>query len=129
MIEAVTMNPNRRSLPATRESVTHKFTVGGYEGYLTVGLYPDGRPGEIFLKIAKEGSTVSGLCQAFCRAFSLAMQHGLTVEEAVTRFKGMNFEPSGHTSNPRIPHASSIIDYIARYLEIEFAAPSRSDRA
>lgn len=127
MIESMTMNPNRRSLPATRESVTHKFTVGGHEGYLTVGLYPDGKPGEIFLKISKEGSTVSGLCQAFCRAFSLAMQLGLTVDEAVMRFKGMNFEPSGMTSNPSIPHASSIIDYIARYLEMEFATrPSRA---
>lgn len=122
MIEAMTMNPNRRPLPATRESITHKFTVGGHEGYLTVGLYPDGRPGEIFLKIAKEGSTVSGLCQAFCRAFSIAMQLGLTVDEAVMRFKGMNFEPMGMTSNPAIPHASSIPDYIARYLEHEFSA-------
>ncbi len=123
MFQAVT-NPHRQPLPATRDSLTHKFTVGGYEGYLTVGLYPDGRPGEIFLKIAKEGSTVSGFCQAFCRAFSIAMQHGLTVEEAVVRFKGMNFEPNGPTSNPAIPHAASIIDYIARYLEVEFAGPA-----
>lgn len=110
----------RQSLPVTRESVTHKFSVGNHEGYLTVGLYPDGRPGEIFLKMSKEGSTMSGMCQAFCRAFSLAIQHGLSVEDAVVRFKGMRFEPMGPTSNPEIPTASSIVDYLARYLEQNF---------
>lgn len=116
---------NRQSLPQTRDSVTHKFIVGGHEGYLTVGLFPDGRPGEIFLKISKEGSTISGLCQAFCRAFSLSMQYGLTLEDAVSRFKGMRFEPMGATSNPDIPEASSIVDYIARYMEIQFNAVER----
>ncbi|TVQ59624.1 MAG: hypothetical protein EA379_10415 [Phycisphaerales bacterium] len=111
---------SRQSLPETRRSLTHKFSVGGHEGYLTVGLHDDGRPGEIFLKIAKEGSTISGLCQAYCRAFSLALQYGLSTEEAVRRFKGMRFEPMGPTSNPDIPEASSIIDYIARYLEHQF---------
>ncbi|MFM9996001.1 MAG: hypothetical protein ACKVU4_09385 [Phycisphaerales bacterium] len=115
----------RQTLPATRESVTHKFSVGRHEGYLTVGLYPDGRAGEIFLKMAKEGSTLSGMCQAFCLAFSLAMQYGLTVEEACKRFKGMRFEPMGPTSNPDIPEASSIIDYIARYLELTYGSPGR----
>ncbi len=115
----------RRALPPTRDSVTHKFTVDRHEGYLTIGLYPDGRPGEIFLKVSKEGSAISGFCQAFCRAFSLAMQHGLGVEEAVTRFKGMRFEPMGPTSNPEIPHAESIVDYVARYLEVHFATPKR----
>ncbi len=116
---------NRQSLPQTRESVTHKFIVGGHEGYLTVGLFPDGRPGEIFLKISKEGSTISGLCQAFCRAYSLSMQYGLSLEDAVARFKGMRFEPMGATSNPDIPEASSIIDYIARYMEIQFGSLPR----
>ncbi|MEO0483024.1 MAG: hypothetical protein AAF138_05330 [Planctomycetota bacterium] len=115
------MLATRQALPPTRESVTHKFQVGGHEGYLTVGLYPDGRPGELFIKIAKEGSAISGFCQAFCRAFSLAMQFGLDVEEAVTRFKGMRFEPLGPTNNPEIPHADSIVDYVARYLELEFS--------
>ena len=110
----------RQTLPDTRRSLTHKFAVGGHEGYLTIGLHEDGRPGEIFLKISKEGSTISGLCQAFCRAFSLAMQLGLSTEEAVRRFKGMRFEPMGPTSNPDIPEASSIIDYIARYMEQQF---------
>jgi hypothetical protein len=114
------MVATRQALPTTRYSVTHKFSVARHEGYLTIGLYADGRPGEIFLKMAKEGSTIKGFCQAFCRAFSLALQYGLTIEEAVVRFKGMRFEPSGPTSNPEIPEASSIVDYIARYMELEY---------
>jgi ribonucleoside-diphosphate reductase alpha chain len=110
----------RQSLPVTRESITHKFSIGRHEGYLTIGLYPDGRPGEIFLKMSKEGSTLSGMCQAFCRAFSLSIQHGLSVSDAVGRFQGMRFEPMGETSNPEIPQAESIVDYIAKYLEMHF---------
>lgn len=117
----------RQSLPDTRSSLTHKFSVGGHEGYLTIGLYEDGTPGEIFIKISKEGSALSGMCQAFCRAFSLAIQHGLSIKEAVARFKGMRFEPYGHTSNKDIPHADSIVDYVARYLEREFAHMKPSD--
>ncbi len=116
----------RQSLPDTRESVTHKFSVGGHEGYLTIGLYSDGTPGEIFIKISKEGSALSGMCQAFCRAFSIALQYGLSVDEAVKRFKGMRFEPNGLTSNPDIPEADSIIDYVAKYLELHYAGQSRS---
>lgn len=112
--------PQRKILPVTRESITHKFAVGSHEGYLTIGLYPDGRPGEVFLKMSKEGSTISGMTQAFSRAFSLAIQHGLSVEDAVARFKGMRFEPMGTTSNPEIPECSSIVDYIARFLELHF---------
>lgn len=119
------MIATRQSLPTTRSSITHKFVVGGIEGYLTVGMHSDGRPGELFIKIAKEGSTISGMCQAFCRAFSLALQYGLSVDEAVARFKGMRFEPMGATSNPDIPEAMSIVDYVARFLEIEFASPMR----
>lgn len=114
------MVATRSSLPVTRESLTHKFAIARHEGYLTIGLYPDGRPGEIFIKMAKEGSTISGMCQAFCRAFSLALQFGLSVEEAVIRFKGMRFEPLGVTSNPDIPEAQSIVDYVARYLELHY---------
>ena len=113
----------RKSLPVTRESITHKFSIERHEGYLTIGLYPDGRPGEIFIKMSKEGSMMSGMCQAFCRAFSLTLQHGLSVRDAVIRFKGMRFEPMGPTSNPDIPEASSIVDYVARYLEIHFGEP------
>ncbi|TVQ76579.1 MAG: hypothetical protein EA380_08535 [Phycisphaeraceae bacterium] len=112
--------PTRRTLPDTRRSITHKFSIGGHEGYLTIGLHEDGRPGEIFLKMSKEGSTISGMCQAFCRAYSLALQHGLSVPDACARFKGMRFEPMGATSNPDIPQAQSVVDYIARYLELHF---------
>ena len=114
------MVAQRHSLPVTRESVTHKFQIMGHEGYLTIGLFDDGRPGEIFIKMAKEGSTLSGLVQAFTRAFSLALQYGLPLQEAVARFKGKRFEPMGHTSNPEIPEAQSIVDYVARYLELHF---------
>lgn len=119
------MVATRQSLPSTRESVTHKFAIARHEGYLTIGLYADARPGEIFIKMAKEGSTISGMCQAFCRAFSLALQHGLTVDDAVVRFKGMRFEPMGPTSNPDIPEAQSIVDYVARYLELHYGGGSR----
>lgn len=124
------MVSTRQALPTTRHAVTHKFSIGPHEGYLTIGLYDDGRPGEIFIKMAKEGSTMKGFVQAFCRAFSLAIQYGLPLEDAVARFKGMRFEPCGTTSNPDIPEATSIIDYVARYLEREFAnpLPARRDR-
>jgi hypothetical protein len=98
--------------------MTHKFAIAGHEGYLTIGLFEDGAPGEIFIKMSKEGSTLSGLIQGFCRAFSLAMQYGLTVEDAVDRFRGMRFDPMGSTNNPDIPEVSSILDYVARYLEL-----------
>jgi ribonucleoside-diphosphate reductase alpha chain len=119
------MVTSRHALPATRSSITHKFVISGHEGYLTVGFHADGRPGEIFIKMSKEGSTISGMCQAFCRAFSLALQFGLTVEEAVVRFKGMRFEPMGQTNNPDIPEALSIVDYVARFLELHFSSTRR----
>lgn len=121
------MVAQRRALPNTRDSVTHKFQIMGHEGYLTIGLFEDGQPGEIFIKMSKEGSTLSGLVQGFCRAFSIALQYGLPLHEAVLRFKGMRFEPMGHTSNPDIPEASSIIDYVARYLELHFEDTSPLD--
>ncbi|HEB60732.1 MAG TPA: hypothetical protein ENJ06_02805 [Phycisphaeraceae bacterium] len=118
---ALTQPPQtRRSLPATRRSVTHKFAIKRHEGYLTIGLHEDGTVGEIFIKMAKEGSTLSGLIQAYCRAFSIALQYGLTLEDAIARFKGMRFEPMGQTSNPDIPEALSIVDYVARYLELHY---------
>jgi ribonucleoside-diphosphate reductase alpha chain len=112
----------RRVLPVTRRSVTHKFSVAGFEGYLTVGLFEDECPGEIFIKMSKEGSTLSGLIQGFCRAFSLALQYGLPLPAAVDRFRGMRFEPSGSTNNPDIPTATSILDYVARYIELHYVA-------
>ncbi len=110
----------RHVLSTTRQSLTHKFTIAGHEGYLTIGLFEDGTPGEIFIKMSKEGSTLSGLIQGFCRAFSLALQYGLGVQDAVDRFRGMRFEPMGWTSNPDIPEATSILDYVAQYLEHNF---------
>lgn len=121
---ALPIAPHRQVLPPTRESITHKFSIGNHEGYLTIGFHEDGRPGEIFLKMSKEGSTISGMSQAFCRAFSLSLQHGLCVEDAAMRFRGMRFEPMGMTSNPDIPECSSIVDYIARFLELHFCSDS-----
>jgi ribonucleoside-diphosphate reductase alpha chain len=112
--------PRREVLPQTRRSLTHKFSINGHEGYLTIGLFEDDRPGEIFIKMSKEGSTLSGLIQGFCRAFSLCLQHGLPVGEACERFRGMRFEPMGGTSNPDIPECSSILDYVARYLQSQY---------
>ncbi|MCI0364770.1 MAG: hypothetical protein L0Y44_09510 [Phycisphaerales bacterium] len=120
----------RMVLPTTRKSVTHKFAIAGHEGYLTIGLFADGSPGEIFIKMSKEGSTLSGLIQGFCRAFSLALQYGLSIQDAVDRFRNMRFDPMGPTSNPQIPEALSILDYVARYLELNYlpqAQPFGSD--
>lgn len=122
------MVANRQTLSPVRESVTHKFQIMGAEGYLTIGLFDTGMPGEVFIKMAKEGSTLSGLIQAYCRAFSLAIQYGLPLDEAVRRFKGMRFEPMGPTGNPDIPEALSIIDYVARYLELHYLADATSQR-
>ncbi len=122
------MVANRQTLSPVRESVTHKFQIMGHEGYLTIGLFDTGTPGEVFIKMAKEGSTLSGLIQAYCRAFSLAIQYGLPLDEAVRRFKGMRFEPMGPTGNPDIPEALSIIDYVARYLELHYCADATSQR-
>lgn len=114
------MVATRHALPPTRSSITHKFAVAGHEGYLTIGLYPDGQPGEIFLKVSKEGSAISGFCQAFCLGFSLAIQHGLSLQDACARFRGLRFDPCGPTSNPEIPEAASIVDYVARFIELHF---------
>lgn len=122
------MVAHRQILPDTRSSITHKFCINGHEGYLTIGLHPDGRPGEIFIKMAKEGSTMSGMCQAFCRAFSLALQYGLSLEDAVIRFSGMRFEPMGATTNPDIPECQSIVDYVAKFLLAHFAEGHPGER-
>jgi ribonucleoside-diphosphate reductase alpha chain len=115
-----TNDQKRKTLKPTHESITHKFSVNQHEGYLTIGLFEDGLPGEIFIKMSKEGSTLSGLIQGFCRAFSLAIQYGLPLNEATDRFRNMRFDPMGDTSNPKIPQASSILDYVAQYLDSEF---------
>ncbi len=101
-------------------SVTHKFNVGGHEGYIIVGLYPDGEPGEIFIKMAKEGSTVSGLMDSFALAVSIALQHGVKLSLYCDKFAHTRFEPSGWSSNPDIGFAKSIMDYIFRWLQMRF---------
>ena len=113
--------PVRRRLPDHRMALTHKFSVGGHEGYLHVGLYPDsGSPGEIFLRMAKEGSTLSGLMEAFATCVSVALQYGVPLEDLCSKFSYMRFEPSGYTNNRDIPMASSIPDYLFRYLAATF---------
>jgi ribonucleoside-diphosphate reductase alpha chain len=110
----------RSHLPDERVSVTHKFSVGGHEGYITVGLYPDQRPGEIFITMAKEGSTVSGLISSFAQALSIALQHGIPLKLFCDKFSHTRFEPSGWTGNPEIGQASSVMDYIFRWLRLRF---------
>ena len=112
--------PLRRKLPAERQALTHRFEVSGHEGYITVGLYEDGTPGEIFVKMAKEGSTVSGLTDSFAIAVSFALQYGVPLDFLVNKFAHMRFEPQGFTRNPEIPIAKSIVDYIFRWLGSRF---------
>jgi ribonucleoside-diphosphate reductase alpha chain len=115
-----TPKPYRRKLPDERRAVTHKFSVGAHEGYLTVGLYEDGQPGEIFITMAKEGSTVSGLMDSFATAVSLALQYGVPLKVLCDKFSHMRFEPSGWTNNPEIRYAKSIMDYIFRWMAYKF---------
>ncbi|MFY2564213.1 vitamin B12-dependent ribonucleotide reductase [Corallococcus terminator] len=110
----------RRRLPDERRSITHKFSIGGHEGYLTVGMYEDGAPGELFIVMAKEGSVVSGLMDSFATSISLALQYGVPLKVMVDKLSHTRFEPSGFTGNPAIPIAKSITDYIFRWLELKF---------
>ncbi|MEQ8849907.1 hypothetical protein [Botrimarina sp.] len=110
----------RELLPDTRESRTHKFKVGDTEGYLTVGLYPDGRPAELFVKVSKHGTTVSGLLDAIAALTSIALQHGVALDLLVKKFEYMRFEPSGWTTHDQIHSAHSLVDYIFRWLKLEF---------
>jgi ribonucleoside-diphosphate reductase alpha chain len=110
----------RHRLPAERASITHKFAIAGHEGYITVGLYKDGTPGELFIRMAKEGSTVSGLMDSFATAVSLALQHGVPIKLLCDKFQHTRFEPAGFTGNQEIPIAKSIMDYIFRWLELRF---------
>ncbi len=110
----------RRKLPNERTSVTHKFSIGGHEGYITVGMYEDGTPGEIFIKMAKEGSTLSGFMDGFALSVSIGLQYGVPLKALVDKFIHTRFEPSGFTGNPDIPYAKSVLDYIARWLGGKF---------
>ena len=120
--------PLRKRLPVERTALTHKFEVGGHEGYITVGLYDDGTPGEIFLRMAKEGSTVSGLMNSFATAVSLALQYGVPLPALVDKFSHTRFDPQGFTRNPEIPIAKSVMDYIFRWLASRFLPQEERDR-
>jgi ribonucleoside-diphosphate reductase alpha chain len=119
-VAAPVATAQRRKLPDEREALTHKFSIGGHEGYITVGKYEDGAPGEIFITMAKEGSTISGLMDSFATMTSLALQHGVPLQLLVDKFTHMRFEPSGFTRNPEIPMAKSVMDYIFKWLAIKF---------
>ena len=110
----------RHRLPEERMSLTHKFSIAGHEGYITVGLYPNGQPGEIFIKMAKEGSTVSGLMDAFATSTSISLQHGVPLKVLCEKFAHTRFEPSGWTGNEQIGYAKSLMDYIFRWLQLRF---------
>ena len=113
----------RRKLPDERKSITHKFSVGGHEGYIIVGLYAEGAPGEIFIKMAKEGSTLSGFMDGLALSISIGLQYGVPLKALVDKLTNTRFEPSGFTENPSIRHATSILDYIARWLGGKFLSP------
>ncbi len=117
---------NRYKLPDERASFTHKFSIGGHEGYLTTGMYEDGSPGEIFVRMAKEGSVIAGLMDSFATSISLALQHGVPLTVLIDKFKGTRFEPSGFTGNQEIPIATSIMDYLFRWLSLRFPSEGAS---
>jgi ribonucleoside-diphosphate reductase alpha chain len=113
----------REKMPVERASVTHKFSVGGHEGYITVGMYADGRPGEIFIKMSKEGSTLSGVMDGLALTISLGLQYGVPLKVFVDKLVNTRFEPSGITANANIRFVSSVLDYIARWLGGRFISP------
>jgi ribonucleoside-diphosphate reductase alpha chain len=121
--------PTREFLPDERRSITHKFHVGDQEGYLTVGLYPDGRPGELFVKINKEGSMVSGLTDAVAKLASIALQFGVPLKDLAPKMRNTRFEPYGPTGNPEIPWATSVVDYVFHWLERKFGVDDETDAA
>jgi ribonucleoside-diphosphate reductase alpha chain len=112
--------PVRHKLSEERRAITHKFDISGHEGYITVGLYEDGMPGELFLVMAKEGSTISGFADAFAQAISYALQYGVPLHVLADKFSHMRFEPSGMTKNPQVRFAKSIVDYVFRWLATKF---------
>ncbi len=129
IVERIVERPLRRRLPNTRNSLTHKFNVAGHEGYLTVGLYEDGNPGELFITMAKEGSTIGGLMDSLGTAISVALQYGVPIESLVNKFTHQRFEPAGMTDNRDIPFAKSLVDYIFRWMGMEFIPGYREANA
>lgn len=128
-LEELRRRPKRNRLPETRQSITHKFSIAGHEGYLTVGLFEDGSPGEVFIKMAKQGSTTSGLVDTIAILTSLALQYGVPVEQLARKFEHTRFEPSGQTTNVEIELASSISDYIFVWLGLLFSEEYREAEA
>ena len=120
VVSTLSRTPYRRRLPDERKSITHKFSIAGHEGYIHVGLYDDGAPGELFVTMSKEGSVISGLMDAFATSISMALQYGVPLEVLVRKFSHMRFEPSGWTTSPEIPFAKSIMDYIFRWMGLRF---------
>jgi len=111
---------NRRRLPDERPSITHRFCVSGHKGYINVGMYEDGAPGEVFIVMAKTGSTISGLMDCFSIAISMGLQYGVPLEAFARKFVGQRFDPRGFTTNPEIKEATSIMDYIFQWLAAKF---------
>src|SRR5262249_8242587 len=123
VVEKIVYRPVRRKLPDERHSITHKFSIGGHEGYITVGMYENGDPGEICVAMSKEGSTISGLMDSFATSVSFNLQYGVPLKFLVDKFSHVRFEPSGFTGNAQVPYAKSIMDYIFRWLGAKFLGP------
>lgn len=122
--------PHRRRLPSTREAVVHKFSVGGHEGYLIVGLFEDGKPGEMFLTMAKEGTTIGGLADSVAKMASLALQYGVSVDVLEAKFAHQRFEPNGPAvGDPNIRFAASIVDYVFRWLGQKYGTKGREEKS
>lgn len=128
VIERIVQKPLRRKLPEERRSITHKFSISGHEGYLTAGLYDDGQPGELFIKMSKEGSTLSGIMDALALSISMNLQYGVPLEVLVGKFCHSRFEPSGMTGNRDIPMVKSIIDYIGRWMALKFLSREQAKK-
>jgi ribonucleoside-diphosphate reductase alpha chain len=128
-VEKIVYRPVRRKLPDERQSLTHKFSIAGHEGYITVGLYEDGTPGEVFISMAKEGSTISGLMDTLATSISYGLQYGVPLKFFVDKFSHVRFEPSGWTGNQQVPYAKSIIDYIFRWLGARFLGITEANEA
>jgi ribonucleoside-diphosphate reductase alpha chain len=127
VVEKVVFRPVRRKLEDDRASVTHKFSIAGHEGYVTVGLYPDGTPGEVFIRMAKEGSTIAGIMDSFATSISYCLQYGVPLKFLVAKFGHVRFEPMGWTGNSQIPFAKSIPDYIFRWMGLKFLGPEYAE--
>jgi ribonucleoside-diphosphate reductase alpha chain len=123
IVEKIVYRPVRRKLEDDRNSITHKFSISGHEGYVTVGLYPDGTPGEVFIRMAKEGSTIAGIMDSFATSISYCLQYGVPLKFLVAKFGHVRFEPMGWTGNQQIPFAKSIPDYIFRWMALKFLGP------